>query len=289
MRKPALNSLYMFDAAARYENFRLAAEELHLTQGAVAQQVRKLESELGVKLFRRLARGLELTEAGSVYHASIRQALSIIAKATDKISPDNTTIAISVTPSLAAKWLVKKLASFNKLHPQIKVSTLASEKLVDFDIDSADLAIRQGQPPFGKNLQYSLLAPENLCAVCHPRYARKIQPIRNLSKFLELNLIEDSHCQWEKVFKDDPNFNTSNILYFSQTSLAMDAAVSEQGIAIVPTLLAQEDISQGNLAVVWQDDRVNPNCYYVVYPKTESPKSEVRLIVVDWLIGEVVD
>lgn len=286
MRTPALNSLNMFDAAARHENFRHAAEELHLTQGAVAQQVRKLESELGVKLFRRLPRGLELTEAGSTYHASIRQALSIIARATDKVRPDNTTITISVTPSLAAKWLVRKLASFNKQHPNFKVSTQASEKLVDFDTDSADLAIRQGRPPFAKNLQYILLAPENLCAVCHPGYAHRLGPISRISDFLGCDLIEDSHRHWEKILKDTPGFNALDTLYFSQTSLAMDASASEQGIAIVPALLAQEDVSQGNLTVVWRDDRDNPDSYYVVHPTAESAKADARLTVVNWLIGE---
>ena len=103
MRTPSLNALRMFDAAARHLNFTLAAEELHLTQGAVAQQVRRLESELGFKLFERRARGLAFTEVGRRYHAPVRRALAIIDDATRKLRPESTRVTLSVTPSFASK------------------------------------------------------------------------------------------------------------------------------------------------------------------------------------------
>ncbi|WP_413694259.1 LysR family transcriptional regulator [Psychromonas sp. KJ10-2] len=100
MAKPNLNALKMFDAAARHQNFRLAALELNLTQGAVAQQVRKLEADLGVQLFQRQARGLKLTDHGNTYHLAIHRALNIIDQATQLIQPEETTITISITPLL---------------------------------------------------------------------------------------------------------------------------------------------------------------------------------------------
>lgn len=287
MRRPPLKSLAMFDCAARHLNFRVAAEELHLTQGAVAQQVRKLEAELRVKLFVRRARGLELTEHGAQYHKAIRKALLLIDKASEQLVPDKTTITISVTPSFAAKWLVKKLATFSKQNPGIKVSTRASEKLVEFETENVDLAIRQGQPPFGKGLAYELLTPENLIAVCHPDYARKIQPVNDVKEFLKLELIEDSHQQWKNILGKHACFENVNTQYLSQTSLAMEAAGSNQGVAIVPMLLAIDDISEGKLTCVWSFDKDDDGGYYFVFPEGETTKSHARTKIVNWLTSEM--
>lgn len=131
MRSPNLNSLKMFDAAARHLNFRLAAEELNLTQGAVAQQVRRLESDLGLQLFYCKARGLALTEVGRRYHRPVSRALAMIDDATRKIQPESTSITLSSTPSFASKWLVPRLVSFSQAYPTIDVQTVASEGLAN--------------------------------------------------------------------------------------------------------------------------------------------------------------
>jgi len=287
MRTPALNALKMFDSSARHLNFRVAAEELNLTQGAVAQQVRKLESELGVKLFHRRARGLELTDLGKEYFSKISQALKIIDQATQKISPINTSVSISVTPSLASKWLVTKLASFSKYHPEIQVSTHAGESLVNFSTDMITLAIRQGVPPFGQDLESILLTHENLCAVCHPDYAHDIGRIKEVEDFTTLRLIEDSHRHWDKLFHEFSVDLPPGITHFNQTALAMEAAASGQGIAIVPEILARNDLSQDKLKNIWRDNRKNPAGYYIVYPSGNPPNSEARNIVVEWLLSEI--
>ena len=118
---PPLNALRMFEAASRHLNFRLAAEELNVTQGAVAQQVRQLEAVLGVLLFRRMARGVALTDVGERYARQISAALALIAEATESLQPHHHSLTISVTPSFATKWMIPRLAGFTERYPDIDV------------------------------------------------------------------------------------------------------------------------------------------------------------------------
>ena len=111
-RLPPLNALKAFEAAGRHLNFRLAADEIGVTHGAVAQHVRALEARVGVKLFKRLPRGLALTDEGRKYLAPVRRAFEMIAGATDELCPQQAELTISVTPSFASKWLVPRLGRF---------------------------------------------------------------------------------------------------------------------------------------------------------------------------------
>ena len=285
MRTPNLNALRMFDAAARHLNFRLAAEELHLTQGAVAQQVRRLEADLGYKLFQRQARGLALTAIGQRYHGPVRRALSIIDDATQNLRPASTRITLSVTPSLASKWLVRRLAGFAAAHPELDLRTVASEGLSDFRSDGVDIAIRQGHAPFEQGLVSTLLAPLDLCAVCSPAQAREVGPVRRIGDFAGQRLVQDSHFLWEKLFDEAGIKAQHRMLQFNQTALAMDAAANGQGVALAPRLLIDDDVSKGDLVVLWRDAAADRGGYYVVYPADSKPNA-AREAVVDWVHSE---
>ncbi len=285
MRTPNLNSLRMFDAAARHLNFRLAAEELNLTQGAVAQQVRRLEADLGLKLFHRVARGLTLTEIGSNYHAPVRRAIGIIDDATRKLRPENTRITLSVTPSLAAKWLVPRLSSFAQLHPGIEVQTVASEGLSNFQSDGVDIAIRQGRPPFGNGLHTELLAPLDLRAVCSESYAMTTDVIVRFEDFAKHQLIQDSHRHWDALFEKAGVTAPDRMMQFNQTALAMDAAANGQGVALAPRLLLDIEFAQGKLTQLWQDTQTEQSGYYIVYPHIQTPNATGRGEVIDWLLS----
>jgi len=284
---PNLNALRMFDAAARHLNFRAAAQELNLTQGAVAQQVRRLEADLGHKLFHRQARGLALTEIGRHYHAPIHKALSIIKEATQKLHPANARITLSVTPSFASKWLVPRLASFAHAHPDLDLHTVASEQVSDFHSDGVDIAVRQGGPPFDSGLHSILLAPLDLRAVCSPAYAKELDPCDRIENFTGQKLIRDSHFFWEKLFDEAGTKAQSRMLQFNQTALAMDAAANGQGIALAPRILLDDEISKGNLVVLWQDDRARRSGYYIVHPADSKPNA-ARDAVVEWALSQIV-
>jgi LysR family glycine cleavage system transcriptional activator len=281
-----MNSLRMFDAAARHLNFRQAAEELNLTQGAVAQQVRKLESDLGVQLFHRKPRGLALTIIGQRYHLPIQKAFAIIDDATRKILPDRTKLVLSVTPSFAAKWLVPRLASFSQLHPGIEVQTVAHEEIANFQSDGVDLAIRFGSPPFGKGLHSELLAPLKLHAVCSPGYAEQIDPGTQLIGFTSKTLIQDGHNFWNRLFEEAGIENHPRIMQFNQTALAMDAAANGHGIALAPKLLLELELEQGRLVSVWQDAESVRGGYYLVHP-TEPKSYPARDSFISWASSEI--
>src|SRR6218665_3237961 len=146
-RLPSLNGLRVFEVVTRHLNFRLAAEELGVTQGAVAQQVRGLEAELGIKLFERLPRSLALTAEGRRYIADIRRALDIIAQATTELKPQPVRMTISVTPTFASKWLIPRLPDFTARNPELDLHILATERVSSFQVDGVDLAVRYGRPP----------------------------------------------------------------------------------------------------------------------------------------------
>ena len=299
----------MFDAAARHLNFRLAAEELNLTQGAVAQQVRQLESKLGIQLFDRKARGLELTEAGQSYHLPVRRALEIINEATLKLQPKTTDITFSVTPSFASKWLVPRLSDFSNAHPEIEVHTLAGTDQANFHSDGVDLAVRlfhtlhgtelakfppdgidfdthPGYSPFDAILHCEQLVPLDLRAVCSPGYAEEIAPVMQIEDFLELQLIQDSQNHWDGLFEEAGLRPRRRMIRFSHTTLAMDAAANGQGVALAPQILLDLEIEQGRLVEIWQDTRSDQGGFYIVYPRNRI-SDHARDVLIEWIYSEV--
>jgi LysR family transcriptional regulator, glycine cleavage system transcriptional activator len=143
---PSLNGLKAFEAVARSKSVTRAAEELHVTQGAVSQQVKALEAALGVKLFHRERQRLVLTEAGRDYLAVVRDAFDQIAAGTDRILKRRTSgvLTVSVSPDFAAKWLVNRLGRFAEAHPEIDLRVSATDHHVDFAREDVDLAVRRG-------------------------------------------------------------------------------------------------------------------------------------------------
>ncbi|HHV66105.1 MAG TPA: LysR family transcriptional regulator, partial [Ochrobactrum intermedium] len=145
-RLPSLNGLRVFEVVTRHLNFRLAAEELGVTQAAVAQQIRGLEAELGLKLFERQPRTLVMTEAARAYIASVRRAFDLLSEATEMLRPEPQHLTVSVTPTFASKWLIPRLAEFTQAHPDIELRIVASDKVANFQTDAVDLAVRYGEP-----------------------------------------------------------------------------------------------------------------------------------------------
>ena len=286
MRTPNLNALRMFDAAARHLNFRLAADELNLTQGAVAQQVRRLEAELGQTLFHREARGLALTEVGRRYHEPVHRALSMIEAATQNLRPSSGTVTLSVTPSFASKWLVPRLASFTDAHPDLDLRTIASIGLSNFTSDGVDIAVRLGHPPFDPGLETALLSPVDLCAVSSPAYASELGPIDRIEQFAGHRLVQDSQYLWERLLQEVGAKPQARMVQFNQATLAIDAAINDQGIALAPRLLVHDDVAKGRLVVLWRDKAADRGGYYIVYPTASKP-TPARDAVVRWVLSEV--
>lgn len=285
---PPLNALKSFEASGRHLNFRLAADELGVTQGAVAQQVRGLEDLLGVKLFNRQPRGLALTDEGRSYLPTIRRAFDLINEATENLAPKEKVITISATPSFAARWLVPRLGQFAEDHPEIRLRLDASNHLANFQSDGVDIAIRQGWPPFGHGLQTERLFANELIPVCHPDLIGSGEPIEEPKDLLKHTLLEDAHGQWPlflDTFLDHQPESSARMMRFSQTSLAIDAALAGQGIALISRALVASELAQYRLQQAIALSLPTQNGYFVVTPRTPRQKALTNLVR-NWLMDQ---
>jgi LysR family glycine cleavage system transcriptional activator len=287
-RLPPLNALRAFEAAARHLNFRVAAEEIGVTQGAVAQQVRNLEDVLGLQLFDRLPRGLALTTHGSIYFSSVQRALTIIANATEALAHRASSLTVSTTPSFASKWLIPRLATFTDAYPSIEVRVIADQQLSTFKGDGVDIAIRHGKPPFGKGLAADPLFPVDIYAVCSPSLADSRRPLRKPSDLKRHVLLHDSHDLWPEFLEalnGGEHVDPSKGPRFSQSALAIDAAISGQGIALTSEQLVERDLAAGRLCRLFDFALHLSLGYYVVYPEDRRDSETIRAMR-DWLITQ---
>ncbi len=291
MRKlPSLNGLKAFEACGRHLNFRLAAEELNVTQGAVAQQIRGLESILGVQLFERLPRGLALNDAGRQFLPPIRRAFDLMEDACTEIKPGPVVAAISTTPSFATKWLVPRLGEFAEACPAIQLRLDASNKLANFQSDGVDIAIRLAKPPFPSGLVATFLQASELVAVCHPQFRPEPNTPWSLEDFSHQTLLQDTHGHWplflEQAFggADIPSMRTMN---FSQTSLAIDAAIAGQGVALCSRALIEKDLRLGHLCQAISFSLETDENYYIVSPNPPRNRSLVDTVT-QWLVASCV-
>ncbi|VWB94427.1 LysR family transcriptional regulator [Burkholderia lata] len=286
-RLPPLNALRAFEVSARHLNFRAAADEIGVTQGAVAQQVRHLEDVLGLKLFERLPRGLALTHDGAAYFSDVQRALHAIADATDKLVKRRAALTISTTPSFASKWLIPRLAQFTDAHPDYDVRVIADSQMATFRHDGVDLAIRYGKPPFGKHLATHALFPLDVCAVCSPALLAAPASPRALAGHV---LLHDAHDLWPEFLAAMPepvDLDPHKGLRFNQTSLAIDAAVAGQGIALATDPLVERDIAAGRLCKPFDFAFPLSVGFYLVYP-AERRDDDAIVVMREWMAAQVV-
>ncbi len=176
-RLPSLSALRAFEAAARHLSCKRAADELHLTAGAISYQVRQLEAELGVSLFVRLPRTLELTATGEQLLASVGPAFDLIARGTDEARAEGRRrLRVGLLPSFATHWLLSRLPRFEETHPDIEVLFEPNLAHADFASDKVELAIRYGAGRW-PGLEARLFMTEHLAPVCAPSLLRKGPPI----------------------------------------------------------------------------------------------------------------
>jgi LysR family glycine cleavage system transcriptional activator len=264
-RLPSLNALRAFEAAARHLSFTKAAEELHVTQAAISHQVKSLEEQLGLPLFRRLNRrllltdagqtyvsSLTLTDAGQTYVSSLTEAFDGIAEATERTTAQRGgSLRVSTLPSMAAKWLLPRLSRFRARHPEIDVYVSASHGLADFRRDDLHLAIRYGKGNY-----------PGLEAVHNRRDWRAW-----LERIGETGIDPDR----------GPGFSDSNLI--------IEAVMAGEGVALTRRSLAADDLAAGRLAIPFGPIRPATNCYYIVYPKANAEIPKLRTFT-DWLHEE---
>ena len=287
---PSLNALRAFEAAARHLSFKDAARELFVTRGAVSQQVKALEAELGVRLFHRMTRQIALSEEGQALLPKVRQAFQLISSATEALRPEqrDTTLTISTFPSFAAKWLVPRLGSFTERHPEIDVRIGATHEMVRFDQSGIDLAIRQGQGPYA-GLHNDFLVRADMFPVCSPKLLEQGLPLREPADLRHHHLIHNRRAEewglWLRAH-DVEGIDLTHGPRFSDDSLVMEAAMNGQGVAITREPLAAADLEAGRLVRPFPQVTPDLFAYYLVCPEERANVPKIALFR-EWIVEEM--
>lgn len=287
-RMPPLNALRAFEVAARHLNFRVAAEELSVTQAAVAQQVRGLEAYLGLKLFERLPRRLKLTDQGLAYLPDVRRAFELIADATAALHPRPERLTISVTPTFASKWLIPRLPAFVEAHPFVELRILATENVSEFRHDDVDIAVRQGNPPFGSDLAADLLFKQEIIAVCNPAILTQSGKLLDVASLSKQVLLQDAHDVWPQFLQQTQGLGPpvqARKLQFNQTGLAIDAAIAGQGIALVSRFLVEPELTAGRLVQALPGMLRGEADFYIVAPRNPRYPGPTEMVR-QWLLAQ---
>ncbi|MGB0847808.1 MAG: LysR substrate-binding domain-containing protein [Thiolinea sp.] len=281
---PPLNELHAFVIAARHLSFRDAAHELNLTPSAISQRIRALEERLKLPLFVRQTRSISLTPAGQCLFTDLDQAFTGIRQGLHKLErfnrSHNKTLTISTTTTFAEKWLLPRLAGFNQRYPQWDVCVLSGERLVDFQQDNIDLAIRFGRGVYS-GLITEPLSAGNSVAVCSPQLLQQQDfPLRTVEDLQHQTLIE---THWpQEHFLIAPSWESSlqqwglndlqprKILGFNVDGLSIRAAINALGVALVHEVLVQDDLASGVLVRPFPELMIESVFrFHLVYPETE--------------------
>lgn len=194
---PPLDALVMFDAAARHRSFTLAAGELNVTQAAVSRQIRILEESLGIRLFVRTHRNVELSSEGRAFQHSIHGALVHICNATNEIRKfPQTSLVVAADQAVAGLWLTPRIRNFFKSSPDISIRLIVSDHRDDCLREHVDVAIVHGDGDWPR-FKSKLLFPEEIVPVCSPECAEKYGPITDVQSLLNFPLIEHEDENWE--------------------------------------------------------------------------------------------
>jgi LysR family transcriptional regulator, glycine cleavage system transcriptional activator len=291
-RLPPLNLLKTFEAAARHESFTRAAEELCVTQGAVSQQVKGLEAELGIKLFNRERQRLIITEAGRDYLVVVRDALDWIAIGTERILQRQNAgvLTVSTSPDFAAKWLVHRLGHFVEEHPGIDLRISATLHHVDFAREEVDMAVRHGDGNW-PGLDAVQLSAEQLFAVCSPRLLSSRRRAGKPGDILNYPLIHlDSRTDWTKWMSAAgvENAAVTHGPVLNRASMVIDAAINGQGIALARTTLAAWDLINGRLVRPFSDSLPLSKTYWIICPKATANLPKI-VTFRNWLQAEAAE
>ncbi|NRA83100.1 MAG: transcriptional regulator GcvA [Gammaproteobacteria bacterium] len=287
-RLPPLNALKAFEAASRHLSFTRAAEELFVTQAAVSHQIKALEENLGIKLFRRKNRALLLTEEGQSYFLDIKEIFISLTEATEKLLSKTATGALTVSssPSFAIQWLVPNLSKFSALHPDIDVRI----KAIDLDegllTDDVDVAIYYGRGNWS-SVRSDKLRNEFLIPVCAPSLLIGDKPLSCAEDLNHHTLLHDlSRKDWKSWTRQvgalSVNVNQGPI--FSLSSLVLQAAIHGQGVALGYSLLARPEIEAGRLVCPFEDFLVSKSAYYIVCHDTQSELGKIKAFR-DWMLA----
>lgn len=289
-RLPSLNGLRAFEAAARHLSFTQAAAELNVTQTAISHQIRRLEGELGLRLFVRKNRALALTSKAKDYLPGVRAAFNDLRLATDRLlrKDNDNVLTISTLASLAAKWLLPRLSTFQAAHPDIDVRITTSTGLVDFKSGDVDAAIRYGRGHW-PGVRARWLMADELFPVCSPALLKGDKPLRcpqDLARYTLLHSsggYDDDWRQWLTAAGLPSDISKQRGLTFDLIFMTVQAAIDGIGVAMGRTSYVRDDIAKGRLVVPFKIALPADAGFYLVSPEAGEEPPKLRLFR-EWLL-----
>lgn len=309
-RPIAAGQLRAFEAVARHLNFRAAAEEMALTQSAVSRQIQAIEEDIGVALFLRHTRAVELTSAGAQLLLAVQQALPRIDGAVRQIrqSAGRQSVSLTTFASFASMWLIPRLEAFQREQPGIDIRIDASDVAVDLDVADVDIALRYG-PRENMPSGALRLFGETLTPLASPWLLKSSAPIREPADLSAFTLIEagDAHrthlewLTWRRWFESHgvKRAQPRRWLYFNYAYQMVQAALTGQGLVLARSSLIAESLANGDLVEVLPRHRMDsPMAYWLLVGPRNALRPEIKAFC-EWLqeqarvtretIGEVPD
>ncbi|RTE66707.1 LysR family transcriptional regulator [Amphritea opalescens] len=293
-RLPSAQSLLIFEAAARHKSFTGAAQELKSTQSAVSQQIKGLESYLGIMLFRRIYRGVALTEEGKHLYKAVQEGFQGIASCLETLQKTRLHQVINVATdfAFAAYWLLPRLPRFRELHPKIDVRIITSQGQHDFFGQNVDVAIVFG----GANSIHShvfKLFDEEVFPICSPQLFHDSSPIGSHKKLASMPLLKlgadagQGWFDWHSYFQGRRSQIVPGepVLTFNNYTLLIQAAIAGQGVGLGWSTLVDDLIDSKVLVGLREFSLSSDRGYYVVEPRPNELVNAKQHFL-DWLWGE---
>ncbi|KAA0071523.1 transcriptional regulator GcvA [Tardiphaga sp. P9-11] len=291
-RLPSLNGLRAFEAAARLLSFTNAANELSVTQTAISHQIKRLEEELGLKLFIRQNRALALTPQGRDYLPGVRAAFNDLRLATDRLKrrDNDHVLTVSTLASMASKWLLPRISAFQKAHPDIDVRITTSTSMVDFKSGDVDAAIRYGRGQW-PGLRADWLTADDLFPVCSPalltgkKALLKPQDLASYTLLHSSGGYDDDWRLWLTAAGLPTDISKQPGLTFDMIFMTLQAAIDGLGVAIGRTTYVEGDLAKGRLVVPFDMRMPADAGFYLVSPEASSDSRKLKAFR-DWLLSQ---
>ena len=289
---PPLNALRAFEAAARTGSFKLAAEELNVSQSAISHQVKHLEEYLQTALFHRRTRAVELTPAGEKFFPFLQEAFDHMAEGTRMLSrlDRDDVLTVQTYSTFAVRWLMLRLNKFEAKHPEITVRLTTSQWNVDFAEQDTDLAIMIGEPEACK-IRYDYLLSPRMFPVCSPALLRNEETLKSPAELANQTIIQvypsaDDWRSWLAATGTE-GIDPDSGISFDSYDHALKMAVRGLGVALAMQPYVGEDLSAGLLVNPFPELEVPVvGRWYLIYPESRARIRKIRQFR-EWLIGEV--
>ncbi|WP_045499484.1 LysR substrate-binding domain-containing protein [Vibrio hyugaensis] len=292
MKSSVVSGLWLFNQVAGHSSFTSAAKALHLTTGAISQQIIQLEVQLGFTLFERHSRGIRLTPKGLQLSQSTQFHFTELGKMVEELQAEkpHNEIRLKLTPSFAFKWLVPRLESFHLDNPDLQVQIFAEGALVNSELKDYDVAIDYGPHPY-RNKSAERILDEQLLPVMSLKYLEEHGWLKTPAQWRDATLLHDA-MPWDRAPRDYEwlywasnmglDFKTDSGHFFNRTDMSMSAAEAGVGIAMARMALVEDELESGRLVSPFEPVDANAGYYLIINTKSE-PTERFR----QWLVRQI--